>query len=76
MVRCDYSRLKTFCDKLPGMSLIVLKIITLALSVKKKSNNLYVEFFTRMHCLGFVFWIGMKFCLGVIQLLFHDTLSR
>lgn len=37
MVRCDYSRLKTFCDKLPEMSLIVLKIITLALSVDKKN---------------------------------------
>lgn len=70
MVRCDYSRLKIFCDKLLEMFLIVFKIIILVLSVDKNFNNLYVEFFIRMYCFGFVFWIGMKFCLGVILIIF------
>lgn len=72
MVRCDYSRLKIFCDKLLGMFLIVFKIIILVLSVKKNFNNLYVEFFIKMYCFGFVIWIGMKFCfiLGVILIIF------
>lgn len=55
MVRCDYSRLKTFCDKLPGMSLIVLKIITLALSVDKNPITCMWNFLPGCIVLGLSF---------------------